>query len=76
MKPIKVYIAGKVSPDSSMGTSFWRDEFCKQLEEKSGFKIINLDPTTRKALPFDPQMVFGRDSFFGRLYDWHVADTA
>ncbi|HIG96991.1 MAG TPA: hypothetical protein HA230_01455 [Candidatus Aenigmarchaeota archaeon] len=64
MKPIKVYIAGKVSPDSSMGTSFWRDEFCKQLEEKSGFKIINLDPTTRKALPFDPQMVFGRDSFF------------
>lgn len=64
MKSIKIYIAGKVSADSSMGTSFWRDEFCKQLEEKSGVKITNLDPTSRKHLPFDPEMAFGRDSFF------------
>ena len=64
MKQIKVYIAGKVNPDSSMGTSFWREEFCKQLEEKSGIKIINLDPTSRKSMPFDPEMAFGRDSFF------------
>ena|SRR3989338_1130274 len=63
MKPIKVYVAGKVSSNSSFGTSFWRENFCKELEEKSGVKIINLDPTSRKALPFDPQMVFGRDSF-------------
>lgn len=63
MESIKVYIAGKVNPGSSMGTSFWRDEFCKKLEEKSGFNVINLDPTSRRVLPFDPKMVFGRDSF-------------
>lgn len=63
MKQIKVYIAGKVSPGSSMGTSFWRDDFCRRLEEKSGFNIVNLDPTSQKVLPFDSQMVFGRDSF-------------
>jgi len=74
MKSIKVYVAGKVNPESSMGTSFWRDEFCKRLEEKSGFKIINLDPTSRKHLPFDPQMVFGRDSFFIKNSDLVIAN--
>ena len=64
MKTIKIYVAGKVSPNSSIGGSYWREEFCKQLEEKSGFKILNLDPTSRKSMLFDPQMVFGRDSFF------------
>ena len=64
MKPIKVYIAGKVSHDSSMKTSFWREEFCKKLQERSGIEIINLDPTSRKDMPFDPQMAFGRDCFF------------
>ena len=69
MKTIKVYVAGKVSPDSTMGTSFWRDEFCKKLGEKSGAKILNLDPTTRKVLPFDPKMVFGRDSLMIKKSD-------
>lgn len=63
MKSIKIYVAGKVSPDSFLG-SFWREEFCKQLEEKGGVKIVNLDPTSRKSMPFDANMVFGRDSFF------------
>ena len=64
MKQIKVYVAGKVSSNSLMGGSYWREEFCKQLEEKSGFEIVNLDPTSRKTMPLDSEMVFGRDSFF------------
>jgi len=46
---IKVCIAGKVSPNSVFGTSNWRDGFCQQLSEKSGHKIINLDPTKTRS---------------------------
>lgn len=63
MKKIKAYVAGKVNPDSSMGTSFWRDEFCKNLGKRSETKIVNIDPTSRKTMPFDAKMVFGRDCF-------------
>lgn len=62
-KEIKVYVAGKVTPSPYFNTSFWRYDFCRELEEKSRIKIINLDPMSRKDLPFDPDMVFGRDSF-------------
>src|SRR3989338_8964583 len=63
-KQLKIYVAGKVSPSSSFGTPFWRGEFCKELEAKSGIKITNLDPTSRKTMNFDPEMIFGRDAFF------------
>ncbi len=69
MKVLKIYVAGKVSPNSSFGTPFWRDEFCKELEKKSGVGIINLDPTSRKTMPFDAEMVFGRDAFFIKSAD-------
>ena len=62
MKTLKVYVAGKVTANSSLGTSFWREDFCKELEKKSGVKIINLDPTSR-TIDFDADMVFGRDCF-------------
>ena len=74
MKTIKVYVAGKVSQNSSFGTSFWREDFCKELEEKSGMKIINLDPTSRKNMPFDSEMVFGRDSFMIKNSDLVIAN--
>ena len=64
MKALKIYVAGKVSTNSSFGTPFWRESFCKELEENSGIKIINLDPTSRKKMEFDVEMIFGRDSFF------------
>ncbi len=57
-------LQGKVSPNSSFGTPFWRGGFCKELEKKSGARIINLDPTSRKTMNFDAEMVFGRDAFF------------
>ncbi|MBI2583952.1 MAG: hypothetical protein HYW25_04760 [Candidatus Aenigmarchaeota archaeon] len=69
MRAIKVYIAGKVSANSIFKTSFWRDEFCKELEKKAGVKFTNLDPTSRKEMPFDPVMVFGRDAFLIKSSD-------
>lgn len=67
MKQLKVYIAGKVSKDSSFKTEFWRDSFCASLSEKSGYEIINLDPA--KYSPNfsldegNSRLIFGRDSF-------------
>ncbi len=69
MKTLKIYVAGKVSPNSSFGTPFWRDEFCKELEKKSGVRIVNIDPTSRKTMSFDAEMVFGRDAFFIKSAD-------
>jgi hypothetical protein len=66
MKPIKVYVAGKVSPSSFIG-SHWREDFCKQLEEKSGMKIINLDPLI--GAPSGSEMIFGRNSHLIKISD-------
>ncbi len=62
MKTIKVYVAGKVRPDSNLGPN-WREEFCEKIGNLCGTTIINVDCTSRKALPFDARMVFGRDCF-------------
>ncbi len=59
MKSIKIYVAGKVSPNSSLG-SHWRETFCRELEEKSGFEITNLDPLI--GAPCDSEMIFGRNA--------------
>jgi nucleoside 2-deoxyribosyltransferase len=57
---LKVYVAGKVSPSSSLGTSCWRDGFCRELSEKSGIEIINLDPTKGDIDQNDAELVVGR----------------
>jgi len=44
MEKLKIYIAGKVSPNSVFGRYDWRDNFCQKLSESSGFEFINLDP--------------------------------
>lgn len=61
MKSLKVYIAGKVAKDSVFKTHHWRDDFCKQLEDLSGLKIINLDPLKTENNLSDYNSVFKKD---------------
>lgn len=61
MPKFKIYIAGKVSKDSSFGTHHWRDEFCKQLTELSGVELENLDPLKNEAGMTDPKEIFAKD---------------
>jgi len=74
MKKLKIYIAGKVSPSSSVGDRHdWRDDFCEKLTKLSGFKINNLDPM-KKQDDFnldenDSKLVFGRDCFMIKSAD-------
>lgn len=60
---MKVYIAGKISKNSIFGTHDWRDKFCEELEELSGVKLENLDPTKTGTNQNDVQVVFGGDSY-------------
>jgi nucleoside 2-deoxyribosyltransferase len=57
----KIYIAGKVSKDSIFKTHHWRDDFCKRLEELSGVKLENIDPTKIEANPEDSYAIFSAD---------------
>lgn len=72
-KQLKVYVAGKVSPNSSLGRSDWRDEFCRQLSDKSGFKIMNLDPLgTKEGFKLkedDSLLIYGRNSYMIKSSD-------
>lgn len=58
---MKLYIAGKVSKDSSFGKHHWRDEFCAQLSELSGLSIENLDPLKHGVQHSEPEEVFAAD---------------
>lgn len=73
MNKLKLYIAGKVSPNSVFKKHDWRDEFCAKLAELSNFEIINLDPT-KSHNDFDldennSKLIFGRDCFMINLAD-------
>lgn len=57
----KVYIAGKVSSNSSFGRHHWRDEFCAKLSELSGINLENIDPTKIDNSIESPQEIFGAD---------------
>lgn len=59
----KVYIAGKISKDSVFGRHYWRDDFCAELENLSGLKLENLDPTKADTDQSDSLLVFGADSY-------------
>ncbi|MCA9497327.1 MAG: hypothetical protein KC589_10380 [Nanoarchaeota archaeon] len=73
MVEIKIYIAGKVSPNSVFGTHDWRDSFCEKLSEQIGIKIFNLDPTKAyKDFNLDEnnsKLIFGRDCFMIKTAD-------
>ncbi len=62
-KPLKVYIAGKVSKESHFGEHYWRDEFVAELEAISGRKLINLDPTKSNLPQGNPEIIFGGDAY-------------
>lgn len=40
----QLYIAGKISKESSFGKHHWRDEFCAKLQELNGMQLTHLDP--------------------------------
>lgn len=73
MRQLSVYIAGKVSPNSSFGTSDWRRAVCRRLAKASGLSLRNLDPTKgSRTLPLDEGnavFVFGRDCFMIKSAD-------
>ncbi len=73
MKKLKIYIAGKVSPNSVFGRYDWRDNFCQKLSESSGFEFINLDPNkSQEGFDLDEndsQLIFGRDCFMIKTAD-------
>jgi hypothetical protein len=63
MKKIKIYVAGKVANDSVFGTHDWRDQFLDVLSGLSGLEFINYDPTRKKDIYKDLELVFGGDIF-------------
>ena len=58
---MKIYIAGKVSKDSSFGKHHWRDEFCTQLSKMSGLELENLDPLADEEGMTDYRQIFEKD---------------
>ena len=58
---MKVYIAGKVSKESSFGTHHWRDRFCEQLQNLSGIDLENLDPLKQEEGMRDYREIFAKD---------------
>ncbi|MFA6099868.1 MAG: hypothetical protein WC750_03225 [Patescibacteria group bacterium] len=73
MQKLKVYVAGKVSPNSVFGRHDWRGGFCAKLAELSGLEIVNLDPTQSSG-DFnldenDARLILGRDCFMINLAD-------
>jgi hypothetical protein len=50
VKPIKIYVAGKVSNDSVFGTHDWRDKFLDSITALSGLKFINYDPVKKQIM--------------------------
>ncbi|MFA6512326.1 MAG: hypothetical protein WCV86_04360 [Patescibacteria group bacterium] len=70
---LKLYIAGKVSPNSHFGTHDWRDAFCVELEKKTGLEIKNLDPAKSQSDLFldenNSKLMVGRDSYMIRMAD-------
>ena len=73
MKTLKVYIAGKVDPNSSLGRHDWRDHFCEELSQQSGYSIVNLDPTkSHDGFNLDEnnaKLIVGRDCFMIKSAD-------
>jgi predicted house-cleaning noncanonical NTP pyrophosphatase (MazG superfamily) len=61
-KELKIYVAGKVRKESVFGTHHWREEFVAELEELSGIRLENLDPTKNSIDQGSPEAVFGADA--------------
>ena len=60
-KPIKIYVAGRMSKHSGYSDHTWRDEFLKKISQLSGLKFISFDPTRAEKDYTDLEMVFASD---------------
>lgn len=60
---MKVYIAGKVSKNSSFGRHDWRDEFCGELRSLSGLALDSLDPLKIETYSMGPEEIFAKDCY-------------
>lgn len=60
-KPIKVYVAGKMSQHSNFNSYQWRDDFLQQISRLTRLKFISFDPTRASKDYKDLEMVFGSD---------------
>ncbi len=58
---MKLYIAGKVSANSTFGTHHWRDNFVDELTKSNGLELSHLDPLAYETGEYDPQNVFDKD---------------
>jgi hypothetical protein len=63
MSELKIYVAGKVSKESTFGTHYWRDGFVEKLSKLSGRKLISLDPAQKKSDQNDYEEAFGADLY-------------
>jgi hypothetical protein len=61
MKPLKVYVAGKMSGHSHYSEYTWRDDFLREINKINGMKFISFDPTAAAKDYSDLEMVFGSD---------------
>ena len=60
-KPIKIYVAGKMSKHSHFKTHYWRDEFLGEINSLTGLSFISFDPIRTTKNYTDPEIVFGSD---------------
>lgn len=72
MKSVRLYVAGKVSKESSFGTHHWREDFCMQLEKLTGMTIVCLDPTRAGIKQDSAETVFGGDAYLIKQCDVFV----
>lgn len=61
MKTLNIYIAGKVSKQSTFGKHHWRDEFCSEIAKLSERKLTHLDPLAEQKGVIDPFSIFKKD---------------
>ncbi|MBI2578380.1 MAG: hypothetical protein HYW26_01580 [Candidatus Aenigmarchaeota archaeon] len=78
-RKIKIYVAGSIT-EPEEGAHDWRDSLCKKLTEKTGFEIINLDPSKyHDGSYFDDnneRFVVGRDAFMIKSADIVIVNLA
>ena len=60
-KPIKIYVAGKMSAHSGYSTHTWRDDFLEGIAKLSGLSFISYDPVNATKDYTDSEIVFGSD---------------
>lgn len=60
---MKVYIAGKVSGNSSFKKHDWRDEFCDELCSLSGLALESLDQLKIETSSMGPWEIFAKDCY-------------